>query len=291
MSADVKELTAVLELAHIAAQIYEPNGCVSAPGFVVQHNLPANQGRFAIIDREHDTVIVFRGTDNAENANDDRKFLFPHVDPITKACVHRGFLEYTEEAWAVLLTLNLARGRQYVLTGHSLGAGVAVLIAARLRVCGYDVRAVTFGQPKVTNGYDGGAMERRFDVLRVVNDHDPVPTVPLTFGVTGVMAAAFFVWDAFKRGRVEGFHPKNWFTMWRYYHFGRLLHLKPDGEAEEASKRKAKYDASGGFYHNLWRLATDATDHKMLNYIAAITTALARASAQAAEPPPSTPSP
>jgi pimeloyl-ACP methyl ester carboxylesterase len=99
---------------------------------------------------------------------------------------HRGFLARAYRLLPECLeTLRGDRSIPIVLTGHSLGGAVAMLLAAKLKLLGYPVPAcVTFGQPMVG--------DRKFATLwqsleiattRYVHGSDPVPRTPgLNFG-------------------------------------------------------------------------------------------------------------
>ncbi|CAO2168000.1 unnamed protein product [Urochloa humidicola] len=79
--------------------------------------------------------------------------------------------------------LDLYKGEELsiTVTGHSLGAALAVLIADELAggvaaVAGAPVAVFSFGGPRVGNGAFASRVERRgARVLRVVNAHDVVP--------------------------------------------------------------------------------------------------------------------
>lgn len=67
--------------------------------------------------------------------------------------VHAGFLEAALAVWpgvrdAVYSMIDLD-AEEIIITGHSLGGAVAVLIAATAEIFNLNVRLVTFGQPRV----------------------------------------------------------------------------------------------------------------------------------------------
>ena len=120
-------------------------------------------------------TISVRGTAAKPNVWEDLEIaLIP--DSILGIPVHRGFqrdaaaiyddvIPYVRKDWPLRIT------------GHSLGAAVAALLAAYFEKQGYTVeRVVTFGQPRVTTKLPP---EYELPVTtRVVNDLDVVPMVP-----------------------------------------------------------------------------------------------------------------
>jgi pimeloyl-ACP methyl ester carboxylesterase len=91
--------------------------------------------------------------------------------------VHKGFSDALDEVWPELcdyVALLHTGGRTVWFAGHSLGAALATLAAARY---GKAQGVYTFGSPRV-----GDATFRdRYPVplYRVVNGHDVITTVPL----------------------------------------------------------------------------------------------------------------
>jgi hypothetical protein len=110
--------------------------------------------------------------------------------------LHTGFYSNLEPLWSdVADTVDDAvSGRQgaagseplqnLYITGHSLGAAMAVIAAARIFSDGFQdwqrlVRGVyTFGQPAVGDGAFGRHYEQRFNLYRHVYHQDVVPRMP-----------------------------------------------------------------------------------------------------------------
>jgi triacylglycerol lipase len=132
-------------------------------------------------------IISFRGTqaDKFVDVVNDATFVTTPF-PERAGRVHAGFLLALDAIWdelsaALGAMVPNAAGRSAPtiwLTGHSLGAAVATLAAARL---GDKVRGVyTFGCPRVGDAtfrksFDAALEDRCW---RYVNDHDIVPQVP-----------------------------------------------------------------------------------------------------------------
>jgi len=137
-------------------------------------------------------VLAFRGTVPEDvmnwltDANTSlRNFSFGKV--------HAGFFENLQPLWGELMeTLDGALSRHgeqqplenLYITGHSLGAAMAVIAAARL--CSNDYEAFqpllrgvyTFGQPAAGDSAFGAHCESRFKLYRHVYRSDMVPHLP-----------------------------------------------------------------------------------------------------------------
>ena len=147
-------------------------------------------------------VVIFRGTVDADEMRDDAKFL-RLVALRPKAAVdramgkvplaHAGFVAHLgkqgcgERLLATVLKEVAARQRlrkpcAVLLTGHSLGAAAATLLALQLDGSSLRMRItlVTFGSPRVGNrrfarAFDASQRMRHF---RVQNELDPVARCP-----------------------------------------------------------------------------------------------------------------
>jgi len=91
--------------------------------------------------------------------------------------LHRGF---EDAALAVRAEVGPELDKSYrtYLSGHSMGGGVAAVLALYLSDDGYNLtRATTFGQPRVTNAV-GAKQLASLPITRVVNADDFVSMVP-----------------------------------------------------------------------------------------------------------------
>jgi triacylglycerol lipase len=140
----------------------------------------------AIVMGNRDYIIVaFRGTE-PEVLQDwitDAKFLAPRK--ISTGKVHRGFLEGLQAVWPqVKERIGAFQDKVQSLwfTGHSLGAALAALAVADLRLV--DKRPVhglyTFGQPRLGDADFARAFDADFKskAFRFVNNNDIVTRVP-----------------------------------------------------------------------------------------------------------------
>mmetsp|Transcript_12506 Transcript_12506/g.43765 ORF Transcript_12506/g.43765 Transcript_12506/m.43765 type:complete len:278 (-) Transcript_12506:96-929(-) len=130
-------------------------------------------------------VVAFRGTDNLKDWLVDLKAGRSEPYPNCDACeVHDGFTQ----AWGQLRA-NVTRAVRQVgaskvhITGHSLGASLAVLAAVELGSLGEQLAigdVVTFGQPRIGNKAFADAYRKLVPQhQRVVHHKDIIPHLPL----------------------------------------------------------------------------------------------------------------
>ncbi len=127
-------------------------------------------------------VLAFRGTEsnNLRDWMTDAKILFVH------GCggqVHQGFAEAIKDVWSDLIT-QLAQFRsnqqRLLITGHSLGAALATLAAAKLHEVNQSVDGLyTFGSPRVGDKKFVDCFDAAFShkAFRFVNNNDVVTRV------------------------------------------------------------------------------------------------------------------
>jgi len=152
-------------------------------------------------------IVSFRGSENIPNWIDDidmRKMPYPYSG--CSGCeVHSGFYA----AWASLQdqTLRLVNDEvkkqphaKIYVTGHSLGAAMAVLCAADLAFThGLSIEAVyTFGDPRAGNSKFVELFEAASkETWRVTHWRDPVPhLVPEALGFAHVPTEVFYTQDS-----------------------------------------------------------------------------------------------
>jgi len=122
--------------------------------------------RYGVHWHRDSTIIVIRGTANAENWLRDARF-WPK-----KSCgghlAHGGFVDAFRKLCAG--GMPTVKSGNLVVTGHSLGGAVATLLAEHV-----GCKLITFGSPRV---YWRFSWAPQLDHTRVVRDDDPVPCVP-----------------------------------------------------------------------------------------------------------------
>ncbi|MGA8146568.1 MAG: hypothetical protein WB870_03210 [Gallionellaceae bacterium] len=119
------------------------------------------------------TVLVFRGAE--QNFKDYLTYLEIGASLLdgNKLDVHAGFREALDSVWS---EIDLAPARlkcQIFFTGHSMGAALATLAAARHAPS----PVYTFGSPRVGNQAFVDSL-RTVPIYRTVDDQDVVTTVP-----------------------------------------------------------------------------------------------------------------
>lgn len=125
-------------------------------------------------------IVAFRGTepDQSSDIFDDARFVLVPWDD-TGASVHAGFLDALNRVWPSLAPRldALAATHRIWFTGHSLGAALATLAAARFA---HAAGVCTIGSPRVGNRAFASAFSARFGgrARRYVGDTDVVTHVP-----------------------------------------------------------------------------------------------------------------
>jgi triacylglycerol lipase len=148
----------------------------------------------------HDDLIIlaFRGTETRclPDWMTDAKIL---LVPSLGGRVHRGFLEAINLVWKDVVTRLAAirtNNQRLFITGHSLGAALATLAAAKLQELNEPVDGIyTFGSPRVgdkkfADKFDAALGSRNF---RIVNNNDVVTRVaPRECGYSHVSRCLYF---------------------------------------------------------------------------------------------------
>ncbi|MDE2098217.1 MAG: lipase family protein [Patescibacteria group bacterium] len=152
---------------------------------------PHTDAEVLVQDDANFICVAFRGSEELKDYLQDGKIMMDELITLTDgsvARVHSGFLqdfnsinEQLTNYVRAALGSTLTPGRKLIITGHSLGAALAVLCALEFEKMGLPVAWVfTFGQPRVGNDvfasiYNSSLGGRTF---RIVNAGDPVPLMP-----------------------------------------------------------------------------------------------------------------
>ena len=121
-------------------------------------------------------VLVFRGTDSPRDWLTNIKFA--QGRDVGGGLVHDGFFDALAGVRKEVAGAVRSLDRPYFCTGHSLGAALATVAAARLSTEGAPPHGVyTFGSPRVGNRAFAKRLAR-LGLFRVVNRNDCVVRVP-----------------------------------------------------------------------------------------------------------------
>lgn len=125
-------------------------------------------------------ILAFRGSSNIANWLDNLQFA--QADDGFGGRIHAGF----RDAFVSVIDKALNRirmmqqpGDKLWITGHSLGGALALLAGWWLSDFIEIPGVLTFGQPRVGNPKFAEQWPTKVPVIRVVNDRDIVPQVPL----------------------------------------------------------------------------------------------------------------
>lgn len=155
-----------------------------------------NETAFAVVAHPTRKVVVVavRGTNDLSDAMIDARALGQRLSlkrmggaGVVDGWAHCGMLTAARLLFNELfepLTLLHEAGHQLLLTGHSLGAGVAVLLAALLREKMGDVQCVGYATPPVASG-EGLLEELSSFCTSLVNRNDLIPRMTIRCGWRG----------------------------------------------------------------------------------------------------------
>jgi triacylglycerol lipase len=198
-----------------------------------------------VLENSTDVVIVCRGTE-AKEWNDIKADLSIALVPSRAGVgkVHRGFRTYTDKIWEPIKShVANIKNKDLWITGHSLGAAMATLMARR---CILDINMkvptlFTYGSPRVGNRSYINEFNNQITHHRWVNDGDIVTKVPF---------APF------------------------YYHCGTMHHIGSDGKVTVEYDRKISWTRILSLllpYGIFKLLMGDAKDHSSAVYTEKLT--------------------
>ena len=242
-------------LAHCANIAYKTKGELGDEFEDMKFDLYRDS--FFIEDKKTDTqcfvvgdgdkiIVSFRGTEGKiKDIITDKKF-FPTNFPTGKrsGLVHRGFYKAFNSVWKKIeeeIVYLRNNGQSVWFTGHSLGAALAIIAAATMRIQNNEgLNGVyVFGSPRVfdnifAHSYDNKLKDKTY---LFVNNNDFVTRVP---------------------------------TPPIYSHVGQLMYFSSKGKLyrdEDLSWWKKSWDKMKGHWDDFMKLGVDSIkDHRMNRY-------------------------
>lgn len=199
-----------LEAAICAKIAYDPAGAEGAARLGYSYQPVRSHDHFAWIGRREGlTIVAFRGTSLfGRERKSYRSNLSTDLVPWAgDGLVHEG---YYQALWQVLGTIQreIKGERDIVLTGHSMGAAMAILAAMLLDAS----RVYAFASPRIGNLPFAAHYSKAIRVSRYVNRCDFLARLPFS-------------------GDVRGSDPP---VMDRYLHIGRQIRLPAFGHSMSA---------------------------------------------------------
>jgi len=131
-----------------------------------------NNVRFFAIEDDKNIFITFRGTASEENTKTDFNIKHLQFLDIENSQVHAGFYNIAIHSKKIFRNL-IKKDKPIVITGHSLGGAVALLLGGILYK---DVKVFTFGSPPVGNKIFVDSI-KELDHKRYVHQYDMIPKI------------------------------------------------------------------------------------------------------------------
>ena len=119
------------------------------------------------------TIIVIRGTANAENVQSDIDVRLVTDDDLGIR-LHKGFRDASKSVMSGIDETSLEKTVH--VTGHSLGGAIAQIIGMWLHKRSHNVQVFSYGSPKVSNEIMSSGQPTHWRVVRL---SDPIPFTPM----------------------------------------------------------------------------------------------------------------
>ena len=129
-----------------------------------------------VVHNDELIIVACRGTETSKIGDILTDIQFTRAPAITHGTIHSGFKKALAIVWDDLqqYILENCKNKMLFITGHSLGAGLASLIASRVG----GAALYTFGSPRVGNEKFALFMCIRIPHYRYVNAGDPISGLP-----------------------------------------------------------------------------------------------------------------
>ena len=209
-------------------------------GFTEVHFFDHKGAQGYTFETEHDLVVACRGTEPTQLNDIAADLRAWPVKSQTMGRVHKGFKLEADKIWAGIKVQIEESEKMTWFTGHSLGAAMTTLCAAR---CFYHAPQIiigaifTYGSPRA--GWRGFVNNLHVPHWRWVNNADAVTRVPL--------------------------------AVMGYVHHGDIRYINTYGNVREFTYWQRLKDKFRGIWKGLKKLSfKNFSDHSMTNYVAHI---------------------
>lgn len=186
---------------------------------------------------EYDCALVFRGTEPTDWNDIKADLNVASIVAETVGRVHRGFKYEADDIWNDVESIMLRNDKTLWLAGHSLGAAIATICAARCKLGRFQTTPIelyTYGSPRVGNQIFVSHTDVKH--YRWVNNKDLVTRMP---------------------------------PVWlRYRHTGEEVFLGASGKIDRISSSSGRGSLWRGLLSGVFKGRLDLfSDHLMENYI------------------------
>jgi hypothetical protein len=220
--------------ALLAALAYEPSISESQlrdagySEYVAIENKASGFSGFLVAAGER-AFLAIAGTVDIRDVVADLRFVpVPESSSRVAGRVHSGFQAQVDSVWPLVseqLSSPAYRNRSLTVVGHSLGAGLATLFAARLQAFGFAIdRVIALASPRVGDSEFSGWYENPVGAnlgertFRYSKGMDIVPRVPPDFRDAEAFAAVFPDQDVPELSKLV--------SSFRYEHVARTAHIE-----------------------------------------------------------------
>ena len=158
----------ILKMAKLADSVYD-NSPLKA--HITEYDIDV-----IYLEENKQQIIAIEGTSSINHILSDMN-IFKSKDKRLNIKLHSGFAKIARKIYSSLFHIIKTR-KPIVITGHSMGGAVALILGMYLQESCYEIKnIITFGQPKVTDR-EGAEKYKSLNLIRVVHDEDIVPSLP-----------------------------------------------------------------------------------------------------------------
>ena len=166
------ELKNIIMLSQLSAKAYLSIDEIrkEVPNLILSGRDERLQLNWFLQEFPDEQVFSVEGTNNFVSFLIDINFFEKH-DELLGIRLHEGFRESAYRLYAHI-EKRLDKSKLITFTGHSLGAASTTIMGMIAQAKGFNVRVVSFAQPRVTDAA-GAKKYENFPLIRVVNKRDP----------------------------------------------------------------------------------------------------------------------